>query len=139
MGRMMGTELTLIDPFVKFVRNVWKLWNLHRIDLIFQLSHKAVMWFLFGKQTLCSRSYSLTGGFVVQNGDSYWLKTKFTASRATWRSFLPAECSRPLFNIYFVKCGLSEIYGIQRKVSEWPNRTKIWSNYFNYILILSTK
>ena len=30
-GRMMGTELTLINPFVKFVRNVRKLRNFHRI------------------------------------------------------------------------------------------------------------
>ena len=30
-GRMMGTELTLINPFVKFVRNVRKLRNFRRI------------------------------------------------------------------------------------------------------------
>ena len=30
-GRMMGTELTLINPFVKFVRNVRKLRNFCRI------------------------------------------------------------------------------------------------------------
>ena len=30
-GRMIGTELTLINPFVKFVRNVRKLRNFGRI------------------------------------------------------------------------------------------------------------
>ena len=31
LGRMMGTELPLINPFVKFVRNVRKLQNFRNI------------------------------------------------------------------------------------------------------------